>query len=209
MINNLSKKLELFLQIFENDVAPFYEKHEQTFDLESFHGRFHILRCLFLVDKLDRFYRSVGLNYDIERAYYAVIFHDIARQGNGWDEWEEESAERCYAYLLENGKSEEEARSISQLILKEKPFTLEGQILYDVDVLDYNRFFALPFQRNFFDEKRLIVGSGRDCTGIIEPGFRRHVIDYAQKLVQETEMIPVKTSTSELIKQFWTIYDKY
>ena len=111
MINNLSKKLELFLQIFENDVAPFYEKHEQTFDLESFHGRFHILRCLFLVDKLDHFYLSLGLTYDIDRAYYAVLFHDIARQGNGWDEWEEDSAEHCYTYLLSFGKTEEEART--------------------------------------------------------------------------------------------------
>jgi hypothetical protein len=40
MINNLSKKLELFLQIFEDDVAPFYVKHEQTFDLESSMGDF-------------------------------------------------------------------------------------------------------------------------------------------------------------------------
>ena len=204
-----SEKLQLFITIFEKDIAPYYQAHEQTFDLESFHGRFHILRCLFLVDKLDRFYRSVGLNYDVDRAYYAVLFHDIARQGNGWDEWEEESSKRCYTYLLENGKPEEEARSISQLILKETPFTLEGQMLYDVDVLDYNRFFALPFQRDFFDEKRLIVGSDRDCTGIVEPGFRRHVIDYAQKLVKATEVISVKTSTTELIKQFLTIYDQY
>lgn len=201
-----SEKFKQFLQIFESDIAPFYEKHEKTFDLESFHGRFHILRCLFLVDKLDRFYRSVGLTYDVDRAYYAVLFHDIARQGNGWDEWEEDSAERCYTYLLSKGKSEKEARSISQLILKEKPFTLEGQILYDVDVLDYNRFFALPFQRNFFDEKRLIVGSERDCSGIVEPGFRRHVIDYAQMLVRLTEVIPVSTSTPELIMQFVEIY---
>lgn len=206
MINNLSKKLELFLQIFENDVAPFYEKHEQTFDLESFHGRFHILRCLFLVDKLDHFYLSLGLTYDIDRAYYAVLFHDIARQGNGWDEWEEDSAERCYTYLFSKGKSEEEARSISQLILKEKPFTLEGQILYDVDVLDYNRFFALPFQCNFFDEKRLIVGSERDCSGIIEPGFRKHLIYVAQQLVIMTEVISVNTTTPDLIKQFVEIY---
>ncbi len=133
-----SEKLHFFITIFEKEIAPYYQAHEQTFDLESFHGRFHILRCLFLVDKLDRFYRSVGLNYDVDRAYYAVLFHDIARQGNGWDEWEEDSAERCYSYLLSIGKSEEEARSISQLILKEKPFTLEGQILYDVDVLEDN-----------------------------------------------------------------------
>ncbi len=203
-----SENIEQFLHIFESDIAPFYEKHELTFDIESFHGRFHILRCLFLVDKLDRFYRSVGLAYDVDRAYYAVLFHDIARQGNGWDEWEEDSAERCYTYLLSKDKSEEEARNISQLILKEKPFTLEGQILYDADVLDYNRFFALPFQRNFFDEKRLIVGSERDCSGIIEPGFRKHLIYVAQQLVIMTEVIPVNTSTPELIKQFLKIYNQ-
>jgi hypothetical protein len=207
-MNPVSNKLAFFLSIFEKDIAPFYERHEHTFDQESFHGRFHILRCLFLVDKIDRFYRSVGLNYDIDRTYYAVLFHDIARQGNGWDEWEEESAERCYSYLLCKEKSEEEARTISCLILKEIPFTLEGQILYDVDVLDYNRFFTFPFHQNLFDENRLIIGSEKDCTGIIEPGFRRHLIHYAQKLVQQTETIPITNSTNDLIKKFLEVYEQ-
>jgi hypothetical protein len=204
----LSLKLDYFLKVFENDISPFYEKHEQTFDLESFHGRFHILRCLFLVDKLDRFYTSFGLQYDVDKAYYSVLFHDIAREGNGIDEWEEQSATRCYAYLISIGKSEEDALAISRLILKEKPFTLEGQILYDVDVLDYNRFFTFPFYRHLFDEKRLLVGSEKDCVGIVELGFRRHIIRFAQDMVSYSEKIPVETSTSELMKQYLIFYTR-
>ena len=49
-------KLDHFLKIFEDDVADYYQRHEETFDLESFHGRFNILRCLILVDTLDKFY---------------------------------------------------------------------------------------------------------------------------------------------------------
>ena len=206
MINNLSKKLELFLQIFEDDVAPFYEKHEQTFDLESFHGRFHILRCLFLVDKLDHFYLSVGLTYDIDRAYYAVLFHDIARQGNGWDEWEEDSAEICFDYLKKEGFTIKEAEEISRLILKEAPFTLEGQILYDVDVLDYNRFFWFPQEENLFDQSKLIVASERDLTDVVDVSFRKQLIQLAQDLVVFTENIQVNTLTKELINKVYTYY---
>ena len=121
-------ELSHFLQIFKKDIAPYYRKHEETFDLESFHGRFHILRCLLLVDKLNQFYTSKGVKLQIEKAYYAVLFHDIARQGNGYDEWENQSSEHCYKYLKSQNRVEDESFQISRLILKQAPFILEGQI---------------------------------------------------------------------------------
>ncbi len=194
-------KLDHFLKIFEKDVAPYYLKHEQTFDLESFHGRFHILRCLLLVDVLDEFYTSKNIKLDIDKAYYAVLFHDIAREGNGYDEWEVESSEICFDYLKKEGYTIKEATQISRLILKETPFTIEGQILYDVDVLDYNRFFWFPQEEELFDQSKLIVASLNDCSGIENEKFRVEIIKFAQELVVFTDAIAVNTSTNELINK--------
>jgi hypothetical protein len=199
-------KLDHFLKIFEQDVAPFYHKHEETFDLESFHGRFHILRCLILVDTLDKFYTLNGLTYDIDKAFYAVLFHDIAREGNGCDEWEEDSAEICFDYLKKEGFTNQEANEISRLILKETPFTLEGQILYDVDVLDYNRFFWFPHEEALFDQRKLFVASENDCTKINDEEFRIEIIKKAQALVIFTENIPINISTNDLINKVHSFY---
>ena len=199
-------KLNHFLKIFEKDVAPYYQNHEATFDLESFHGRFHILRCLLLVDAIDRFYSSKNIKLDIDKAYYAVLFHDIAREGNGYDEWELESSEKCFDYLKKEGFTIQEANEISRLILKETPFTLEGQILYDVDVLDYNRFFWFPQEENLFDQSKLIVASERDLTDVVDVSFRKQLIQLAQDLVVFTENILVNTPTSELINKVYTYY---
>ena len=199
-------KLVHFLKIFEKDVAPFYKKHEETFDLESFHGRFHILRCLFLVDTLDKFYILNGLKYDIEKAYYAVLFHDIAREGNGYDQWEEDSTEICFDYLKKDGYTIEEATQISRLILKESPFTLEGQILYDVDVLDYNRFFWFPHEEELFDKRKLIAASSNDCAKVNDEKFRIEIIKKAQSLVIFTENIPINISTNDLINKVYSFY---
>jgi len=201
-------KLAYFLEIFKTDVSPYYRNHEETFDLESLHGRFHILRCLLLVDALDCFYSSKGVNFDIDSAYFAVLFHDIAREGNGFDEWESESAEHCYSYLKENGMAEEAAEKISRLILKETPFSLEGQILYDVDVLDYNRFFCFPQEEDLFDKRKLIVGSQLDVSKINDEIIREKIIELAQELVIISSAITIDISTEELVNKMYESYLK-
>ena len=202
-------KLNHFLKIFEKDVAPYYQNHEATFDLESFHGRFHILRCLLLVDTIDSYYSSKKIKLDIDKSYYAVLFHDIAREGNGYDEWELESAETCFDYLKKEGLTIKDAAEISRLILKETPFTLEGQILYDVDVLDYNRFFWFPQEKKLFDQSKLIIASERDVSDVINESFRNQLIQLAQDLVVFTENIQVNTPTTELINKVYTYYLEY
>jgi hypothetical protein len=199
-------KLNHFLKIFEKDVAPYYQHHEATFDLESFHGRFHILRCLLLVDSLDKFYSSKNIKLDIDKSYYAVLFHDIAREGNGYDEWELESSETCFDYLKKEGFTIQGANEISRLILKETPFTLEGQILYDVDVLDYNRFFWFPQEENLFDQSKLFVASENDCTKINDEEFRIEIIKKAQALVIFTENISINISTNDIINKVHSFY---
>ncbi len=195
-----------YLTIFKKDVAQHYRKHEETFDLESFHGRFHIIRCLVLIDKIDQFYISKGISLDVHAVYYAILFHDIAREGNGYDEWEEQSATKCYNYLITQNKTHEEAFEISRLILKEFPLKIEGQIVYDVDVLDYNRFFWLPEEESLFDKKRLRVASKNDVSGIEDEIFRTEIIKVAQQLVMFSEKLPISISTEELTRKMYEYY---
>lgn len=197
-------RLNYFLEIFEKDIAEAYQLHEKTFDIESFHGRFHILRCLFLINKLDEYYKLQPVDYDIDSVYYAILFHDIARKNNGIDIWESDSANLCYQYLMRKGFGRDKSYNISQLILKKKPFSLEGQMVYDVDVLDYFRFFWLPYEKDLFEENRLIVGGKMDIINKENPIFRKLMIDYTQGLVKITDEISVDTATSELIHKIKT-----
>ena len=114
--------------------------------------------------------------------------------------------EICFDYLKKEGFTIKEAEEISRLILKETPFTLEGQILYDVDVLDYNRFFWFPQEENLFDQSKLIVASERDLTDVVDVSFRKQLIQLAQDLVVFAENIQVNTPTSELINKVYTFY---
>jgi hypothetical protein len=56
MIKMVSSQLNNALIIFKDEIASLYQKHEETFDLASFHGRFHILRCLLLADAIHQYY---------------------------------------------------------------------------------------------------------------------------------------------------------
>lgn len=45
-----TSKLPFYLELFKSEISTSYQQHEDTFDPESFQGRFHILKCLFLAD---------------------------------------------------------------------------------------------------------------------------------------------------------------
>lgn len=196
----ISPQLQNTLTIFENDVAHRYQKHEQTFDLESFHGRFHILRCILLADCMHRYYDAKTLVLDIERSYYAILFHDIMRENNGVDLWEPQSAAECFSFLKQKGYHHEYALQTSKLILKANDTIFEEQVLYDVDVLDYNRFFFLPKERHLFKDFRLKFAGPKDNSKILDIEAREKIILVAQQLVIYCESLQVTISTNSLVK---------
>jgi hypothetical protein len=68
--------------------------------------------------------------------------------------------------LKQNGYSKEYAFQTSKLILKANDTIFEEQVLYDVDVLDYHRFFYLPEERHLFDDFKLKfagINSNNEC----------------------------------------------
>ena len=204
-----TSKLPFYLELFKSEIATRYQQHEETFDPESFHGRFHILRCLFLADFIIKIYLEEGIILDQDMVYFAILFHDIAREGNGFDEWEEESADTCLKFMMLNSFKEDYAIKTSQLILKNDLNSLEGQILYDVDVLDYNRFFPIGFFDDLFDASRLKFGSKNDVSGYRNLNVIEELINYAQYLVSETDGLNVKIKTEELIRYLFRVNSKY
>lgn len=187
---------------FEQSIHTVYKNHESTFDWESLHGRFHIIRCLLLVDCMYRFYIQHSVQLDGDKSFYAVLFHDAMREDNGIDLWEQDSADLCYRYLINNGFDLDYARETSALILKSNPDNLEEQLLYDADVLDYNRFFFLPEERHRFKSYRLKFAGPNDVSGCFDIASREQLILLAQDLVVFSETLIVETATPILIQHF-------
>jgi hypothetical protein len=206
MNNKLQINFQAILNEFKNHIADVYQTHENTFDLESFHGRFHILRSLFLANSIMEFYNANGIHIDSQKVFYAVMFHDIARQDNGFDYWEKHSALICFDYMVKKGFSRLYAYQTSHLILKKQPFTIEVQILYDVDVLDYYRFFTLPQQQIQFKESKLMVGTINDVSGLVDTNFRKELMAFTLEFALFSEKISVAKPTEELIDVFFAFY---
>ena len=196
----ISPQFKNALTLFEKEVAMFYQKHEDTFDLESYHGRFHIIRCLMLADCIHRYYDSKLIPIAIDKSYFAILFHDIMREDNGVDLWELDSSIACLKFLLKNGYDNEFAIAASKIILKQNAKNLEEQVLYDVDVLDYNRFFSLPQERYLFENFRLKFAGPNDSSLLTDLESRSKLVLLAENLVIYCETLPFTLSTPDLVK---------
>jgi hypothetical protein len=122
------------------------------------------------------------------------------REGNGIDLWESQSAKECFTFLKQKGYPKEYAFQTSKIILKTNDFNLEEQVLYDVDVLDYHRFFFLPQERNLFEDFKLKFAGPNDVSNHLDIEARKKIILLAEQLVRCSETLPVSISTNELIK---------
>jgi uncharacterized protein len=108
---------------------------------DSAHDFDHILRVLFMAEKLAR---AEGADVEIVRT--AALLHDIARadedHGATPKDHADVSAEQARALLIEKGASEEFAQRVAGAIRTHRfrgtklPETLEAQILFDADKLD-------------------------------------------------------------------------
>ena len=134
-----------FQPVIANKVLPIYQQHEKSFDLFGLHGRRHITRSLIWAELMGRFYYHLGeTDIDFYGIHAAVAFHDAGRAANGRDIWESQSAQICKDFLLEQGKTDYYATTISNTILHKKQdiTSKTSQIIYDADVLEILRLFV-------------------------------------------------------------------
>ena len=203
-----SSQFNKAIRLFENEVYRIYKKHEENFDIESFHGRFHIIRCLLLADCIFRYYENKSIALDVDKSFYAILFHDAMREDNGKDYWEHESSLLCYKYLTGLGYNHDFAYATARMILKDNDNCLEEQIVFDVDVLDYNRFFILPEELKRFKNHKVKFAGHFDVSGCYDFEARNKLIRLAQDLVTFSEQLVVESDTNYLVEQFVTHYLK-
>lgn len=130
------------------------------------------------------------------------------REDNGIDLWEPQSAVECFKFLKQMGYLEAYALEASKMILKTNNFNLEEQILYDVDVLDYHRFFSLPQERHLFHDFKLKFAGPNDVSKQVDIEARKKIILLAEQLVRHSETITISVSTNELIAILLAYYLK-
>lgn len=134
---------ELFIDELERKILPFYMQHELKFDQYGVHGRMHICRSVMLTEWMARFYRAhTPAAIDFFAVRVATAFHDSARQANGVDLWEVDSAQNCIRYVLEArpASGSEYAQSVGALIEKRKQSADPlKKIVQDADVLEIMR----------------------------------------------------------------------
>ncbi|MFC3909745.1 hypothetical protein ACFORL_11755 [Legionella dresdenensis] len=94
-----------------------HTKAAHEFHLRISHGPLHALAAMELIERIDFFYNQYVSSYAtaieaisklytlqkqelLELIKVAVFFHDAAREGDGYDLWDPQSAEACCAFLV-------------------------------------------------------------------------------------------------------------
>lgn len=187
-----------FLNELRTEILPLYSEHERTFDYHSIHGRMHICRCLLFAEFMCRhYYEYTRLTPRVAWIRYAVAFHDSGRQGNGFDIWENDSAERCVQYLLGRDVPRDVAETIGGLIPKDGGrWELEKRVVHDADVLDIMRPCCGHGGRMGFREQALRFLGRRDDAHARDPGTRSTLVEDAWILIEATEQIKPKLQPS-------------
>ncbi|HAS40678.1 MAG TPA: hypothetical protein DCS93_09380 [Microscillaceae bacterium] len=202
-----------FLPIFARDILPIYERHEQDFDFMGFHGRRHATRSVIFAELLGRAYTSLGVSeIDMEGLRLVVAFHDAAREANGEDEWERQSAEACKVYLLQQGKADTYATAIERAMLEKhaQAGNLLTQILHDADVLEFMRFLVNNKRGlKLFRRNELTLFSEEDLYfhRVMHMQAQRNVlIQEIWKFVFETEWMNVQLTNEQFLPTYLSLF---
>jgi len=190
-----------FLNELDKSILNIYKKHENSFDEYGIHGRRHISRSIIFSEFMSRFYtKELGKDIDFNAIRYAVSFHDSGRKGSGIDLWEDDSANNCLKYLLENSfYDEDKCKYISSLISKNLTNDINHNIVYDSDVLDIMRPCCGHGELDNFrrSELRFLGQKDNFSNYQLYEEIREELILDAWKLIEYTEYNDVLFNTNE------------
>lgn len=175
-------KLEL-----EQEIFPFYEKHEGGFDYFRIHGRMHVARAVIFGEVMARYYQNKGQFIDFDYVRRTIGLHDAGRKGNGIDLWEKESSDLLCNYLISKNTPKEEAVQKSNIIVKEKADknSIAFKIFQSADCLDIMRPCTGNGGRSGFNPKYLTFL--QNSANLEESQFRQSLIEEAWFFIQVTE----------------------
>lgn len=104
----------------------------------TMHGIAHVSRVALYVMAFYHLYRSQDLTIsitqeDLKLLQIAALFHDSAREGDGIDYWDCESASLLYHYLMQLGVPEEKAIQFAEVIANKDMTSNYNKLVKDHD----------------------------------------------------------------------------
>ena len=173
--------LEHFIENEYQNIAELIEQQQITYRLHRIHGQAHISRCIIIAENLLNLLISDIDNLKKLQVYYAISFHDLGRQGECEDVWQQESYDLCVNYLSKKYDNEF-VNDTANLMLKKNELneSIYSQIVYDTDCYDIMRSGTGSGGLYGFDKKYLKCFRGNDF-------MQDKLIQFAWKLINSTD----------------------
>lgn len=155
------------------------------------HGLMHATRVGLIVRMVANMYNAYSSikisEKEIVLAQYLAVFHDSARQAEGVDVWDDESAENAYPYLLELGFTKEVAKECVQIIKDKDSSKPNKHILTKLiqcgDCIDIMRLYGTSgFQNRFLDIFNDLSDNPHFCSDL--EAFKSQIHAFIQKTDQ-------------------------
>lgn len=113
-----------FRTSFENEVLPFYQQHEKSFDQTQIHGRLHVSRVvIWTAVMMNIYYEFRASEWDLSKtpfraAMMCAAYDDSGRENKGPDLWEQKSRDIALKALQKEGQKD--AQALANAIRKSK-----------------------------------------------------------------------------------------
>lgn len=155
------------------------------------HGLMHATRVGLLVRMIANMYNKYSTfeitEKEILLAQYLAVFHDSARQAEGVDVWDDESAENAYSYLIELGFTKDVALECVQII-KDKDCSKPNKhiltkLIQCADCIDIMRVYGISgFRDEYLDIFNDLSANPEFCSEL--QIFKSEFYDFIQKTDQ-------------------------
>lgn len=193
-------------------VRPLYQAPYPDGSSRYYHGVPHAVRASFFAAALYHLYLKIDRKCTV--SFKALLIgaglHDVAREDDGEDLWDQQSSERAGKVLHELGFSQEEVQILTDAIVNkdaEEAASLEQRVVHDADCLEIFRCLS---KRSQFRSKELWFID--DLTEEIAD----MLIDEAYRFINMTDKNPIKKllETSEepykaLIQVLYKVADQF
>jgi hypothetical protein len=161
--------LEQFIKTYYPAIADKIEMQQNTYGLARIHSHRHISRCIIYSDWYCKF---LGIQDKKERLklYIAIAFHDIGRQFELEDVWQDQSYEIYVNYLFNVIKVDKKiVNNAKELFINKYEKSVLNDIIHDVDCLDimrsgtgrggimgFDKNYLILFRENTFMQDKMI-----------------------------------------------------
>lgn len=164
--------LEKFIECQYPIIADKIEKQQNIYGLARIHSHRHISRCIIYADWYCDFL-SIKDKKERLKLYIAIALHDIGRQGELEDVWENQSYEIYINYLFNEIQVDKKFVNCSkELFINKYDKSLLNDIIHDVDCLDimrsgtgrggimgFDKNYLILFKEQTYLQDRLILGA--------------------------------------------------